>query len=72
MEKCLSGDIQESFFSKNQYGLFLNKNGKALIIPTFNQFVLSESNFDGIFTTNKNHVYRYAGLLAKAIKNFEK
>lgn len=71
MQKCLGEEINEKFFSKNQYGLFLNKHGKAVIIPTFNQFMLTDRQYDGILTTHKNHIFRYAGLLSKAIKNFE-
>lgn len=70
MEQCLSNSLNQRFFTANQYGLHLNKNGKAFIIPLFNQFMLTDRIFGEQRTSNKNHIYQFCGLLAKQIRFF--
>ena len=71
IEECLAQNIEKTFFTTNQHGIFLNKKGKAYIIPLFNDFMLKLSYFQEHRITNKNHIYQLAGLLAKQIKKFE-
>ena len=70
IEACLSGEIQKNFVTKNQHGIFLNKKGKAYIIPLFNDFVERLRFFQERRVSNKNHIYTIAGQLAKSIKTY--
>ncbi len=71
IEECLEGKLTKKHFTGNQHGLHLNKHGKALIIPMFNLFLTKSRNFLQLETSNKNHIYQYAGYLVKKIKTHE-
>jgi len=71
IEQCLDGKLEKDFFTKNQYGLFFNKTGKAFIIPLFNDFLRQERTFLNRESTNKNHMYHLAGMLAQRIRSEE-
>jgi len=68
IEACIDETLQQSFFSKNQHGLFLNKTGKAFIIPLFNALLRKETKWLNQESTIKNHVYYLAGRLANRIR----
>lgn len=68
MEQCFEKKLLSSFFSKNQFGLFLNKHGKAFIIPLFNNFMRKEIKFQNKETSVRNHIYNMAGRLAHRIR----
>ncbi len=68
LEHCLSNAIEPDFFSSNQYGIFLNKKGKGFIIPMFNDFLRQPRRFLNQESSNKNHIYRMASLLARRIR----
>lgn len=68
IDACMAKKLQVSFFTKNQYGLFLNKEGKAFIIPLFNAFLRKELSFLNRNSTIKNHIYYLAGRLARRIR----
>lgn len=68
IQLVFEGKLLESFFTQNQYGIFFNKNGKAFIIPAFNEFLRSKRNYLGQETSVKNHVYFMAGRLAQRIR----
>ena len=68
IEQCVEKKLQSSFLTKNQFGLFLNKEGKAFIIPLFNDFLRSKRNFLNQESTVKNHIYHLANLLAQRIR----
>ncbi len=68
IEQCLSGELDTAFFTSNQYGLFLNKKGKGFIIPLFNQHLRAKRRYLNQESTNKNHIYRLATLLARRIR----
>ncbi|MFK7947310.1 MAG: CRISPR-associated endonuclease Cas1 [Saprospiraceae bacterium] len=72
LEQCFASNLNKSYFTKNQHGLFLNKNGKAVIIPLFNQFILSQRFFGEQRTIVKNHIYQLCGQLTKQIRFFMK
>ncbi|MEM6380776.1 MAG: CRISPR-associated endonuclease Cas1, partial [Bacteroidota bacterium] len=65
---CLDRQLKKTFFTKNQYGIFLNKTGKAFIIPLFNEFLRSERTFLNQTATVKNQIYFLAGRLAQKIR----
>lgn len=68
IEMCMDKHLKESFFTKNQYGIFLNKEGKAFIIPAFNDFMRSTTTYLHQESTVKNHIYFTAGRLAQRIR----
>jgi CRISPR-associated protein Cas1 len=69
VEQCVEGQLKKSFFTKNQYGLFLNKDGKAFIIPLFNDFLRQEREFLGQTSNIRNHIYFMCGRLAQRIRS---
>lgn len=69
IEACFKKEIDTSFFTKNQYGIFLNKAGKAYFIPLFNDFMRSNSDFLGQNTSTKNHIYGLADKLTSRIRS---
>lgn len=68
VQQALERKIDSAFFSKNQYGLFLNKHGKAYFIPLFNDFLRSKRNYLNLESTVKNHIYFLAARLAQRIR----
>ena len=42
IELCLGKLLLKNYFSKNQHGIFLNKAGKAFLIPKFNELLRKE------------------------------
>lgn len=71
IEECFISNLEAQFFSKNQYGLFLNKKGKAYIIPLFNDYLRSQKRYFGRDSSVRNHIYHLAAKLAQRIRSFE-
>jgi CRISPR-associated protein Cas1 len=69
MEQCISRQLLPAFFTKNQHGIFLNKKGKAHLIPLFNDYLREEVTFFGRSATRNNHIFYLAGQLAQRIKS---
>lgn len=67
-QQCFANKVESRFFTQNQYGIFLNKEGKAFFIPLFNDFLRSSRSFLGQESTVKNHIYFMAGRLAQRIR----
>ena len=65
---CVQGQMQPGFFAKNQYGFFLNKHGKAFLIPAFNDFLRQRVTYLQQEATVKNHIYFLAARLAQRIR----
>lgn len=68
LEQCFEKKLDKNFFTKNQYGLVLNKHGKAFIIPMFNTFMRSDLKYQNRDSTARNHIYHLAGRLAYRIR----
>lgn len=68
VEQALERKVDKAFFSKNQFGLFLNKHGKAYFIPLFNDFLRSKREYLNLESTVKNHIYFLAARLAQRIR----
>lgn len=68
IDLCLDGKIEQTHLTKNQHGLFLNKKGKAVIIPAFNAFLREKRRYLGQEASTKNQIYRLATLLARRIR----
>lgn len=69
INQCLQEKLSETFFTKNQYGLFLNREGKAFIIPLFNDFLRSNRKFANQETSVKNQIYAMASRLSQRIRS---
>lgn len=69
IDLCLSGELEKNFTTKNQYGIFFNKEGKAFIIPKFNEFLRSKRSYLGQESDVKNHIYTLMGRLAQRIRS---
>ncbi|MEM6698810.1 MAG: CRISPR-associated endonuclease Cas1 [Bacteroidota bacterium] len=70
IQECTHLKIEKNFFTKNQHGLYLNKTGKAYIIPLFNDFLRSERKFQQRESSVKNHIHFIAGQLAQRIRTY--
>jgi len=68
IEQCLQGKVEKRFFTSNKHGVFLNKHGKAYIIPLFNKFMRQEKEFQNMKVSHKNQIYHFAGKLATRIR----
>lgn len=68
VQECLENRLDKNFFTRNQHGLFLNKEGKAFLIPLFNNFLRSTRTYFERESTVKNHIYFLAHLLAQRIR----
>lgn len=68
LEAFFNSQIKKSFFTKNQHGVFLNKTGKAFIIPLFNQWLRTEIKYLDREATTKNQIYFICGRLASHIR----
>ena len=69
VQECLEKRLQPSFFTRNQHGLYLNKEGKAYLIPLFNDYLRSERKYFNRESTVRNHIYYLANLLAQRIRS---
>lgn len=68
IEACWKDQLKKDFFTKNQHGLFLNKKGKAFLIPLLNDFLRQDLNYLSREASAKNHIYHLAGRLAQRIR----
>ena len=68
---CLKEELLKSFFAANQHGMFLNKKGKSVLIPRFNGWLVEQRHFNHMDSSNRQHIYRTAGLLTRRIRGKE-
>jgi CRISP-associated protein Cas1 len=68
IEMCMEEHLLQSFFTANQYGMVLNKNGKAVLIPRFNTWLQESKRFNERNISTRNQIYHFAGLLATQIR----
>ncbi|MEM9984402.1 MAG: CRISPR-associated endonuclease Cas1 [Bacteroidota bacterium] len=71
IDECLLHTLESSYVTANQYGLFLNKQGKAYLIPLFNEWLRSTRRHAGRETSVRNHIYTLAAKLAQRVRTFE-
>ncbi len=55
-------------FVLNEKGIWLSKTGRKFFIPLFNDFFAQRINYNGKTLSRKNHIFRFAGLLAAKLK----
>jgi CRISPR-associated protein Cas1 len=65
--------LQQSIFVNTHFvekknGWWLSKIGRKHYIPLFNDFMAARIEWQNYQTTRKNHIHRFAGLLAKQLK----
>ncbi len=66
---CCEGALDPAHFEPKDGGWWIGKAGKAVLIPRFNDFLLTScTSEDGLETTVRNHLTAYAGLLADDIR----
>ncbi len=70
IQLCLEEELLSSFFSANQHGVFLNKNGKKVLIPRFNGWLLEEKRFNEQELNARSHIFQLAGMLSRRIRSF--
>lgn len=69
VQECLENRLQKNFFTRNQHGLYLNKEGKAYLIPLFNDYLRTERKYFNRESTVRNHIYYLAHLLSQRIRS---
>lgn len=67
---CKEGKLDIYCFDNKNEGWWLNKKGKAQLIPAFNTFLSTKRNDQGRTETVRNHIYIFAGQLAKKIMHW--
>lgn len=71
IEQFTAGRIKTTFFKRGGGGVLLDKEGKAFLIPLFNQWLRSERTHDNRKTNVKNHIYQLAARLAAKLRKNE-
>ncbi|MCD4675184.1 MAG: CRISPR-associated endonuclease Cas1 [Desulfobacula sp.] len=67
MNACMDSTLIPSFFDSKNKGWFLNKAGKRIFIPRFNENMEQRCTFNGRTKLRKNHLLAFAGELAALI-----
>ena len=70
IDLCLEDQLLKSFFSANQHGVFLNKKGKAILIPRFNAWLKEPKRIFEREATIRNQIFQAAGRLSRTIRNY--
>lgn len=69
LEQYLAHRVPAAFFTRRkEYGVILNKEGKAFLIPCFNEWLRSERLWGGKKTSVRNHIYQLAGRFANKLR----
>ncbi|MEM6317666.1 MAG: CRISPR-associated endonuclease Cas1 [Bacteroidota bacterium] len=68
IEACIDKHLRNNFFTHNQHGIFLNKEGKAWLIPTFNEMLRTEIKWLNQEASARNQIYYLATRLARRIR----
>lgn len=71
IDLCLNKEWQPGFTDAKADGSYwLNREGKRLLIPRWNEYLTGREPFYQYQTTRKNSIYRYAGELRQRIETF--
>jgi CRISPR-associated protein Cas1 len=62
-------DLGSGSFKITATGIFLDKKGKAMLIPRFLGYMDSRTTFNGRISTRRNHIINFAGDLAHQLFN---
>ncbi len=67
MQLILGNKIKETYFVKKEQGFWLNKQGKRIIIPAYNQFLHKRFKLEGHYYSLKQFIYTLSNELGKLI-----
>lgn len=67
---CIDGELNEHHFSAKKQGFWINKAGKRILIPTFNEYLDQKINIDNKVLKLKNIIYAHSNELGNLIMNF--
>lgn len=68
IDMCCHEEVERRYFNDSHSGTFLNKEGKAFLIPKFHAWLGAPRVEDGRELSVRNHVHRLAGMLASRIR----
>ena len=72
LEACLRGILDDpSFYRAKGKGVMLDKAGKRVVIPLFNDYMEQVKQHDGKRFSRKNHIYRFVQLFANQLKDID-
>lgn len=70
--KLFSDDhLDSKCFSHDNGGYMLNKKGKAVLIPAYNEYLLVRIKFNGQVGKLKDHIFNHCSQLAQQLKSIE-
>lgn len=70
LDLCHEAALDIRHFEPRDGGWWVGKAAKAVLIPRFNDFLLTEREADGATCSVRNHIYAYAGQLADHIREW--
>lgn len=68
VDACREHALSDAFFEPKDNGWWISRAGKGWLIPRFNAFLEETLETDGARKSRKNHIYDYAGRLAREIR----
>jgi CRISPR-associated protein Cas1 len=72
VEEIWQGNVNETYFTTLPDKTYLNKAGKAYLIPCFLNWLGERTTHNNQLTTRQNHINRKAGALALQLLDFKK
>ena len=70
IQLCMQEVIFPDFFTEKDGGIWLEKEGRQLLISTFNDYMSEVVDMNGIERNRKTHIYFYCTDLAKQFTSF--
>lgn len=70
LQICHEDVLDLRHFEPRDGGWWVGKQAKAVLIPRFNDFLLSERKADGETRSVRNHIYAFAGALADLLREW--
>jgi len=67
MKLILNKEIKPEHFIPKEQGYWLSKEGKRIVIPTFNQYLRKRTMFDGNYYSLKKYIFALSNDLGKLI-----
>lgn len=68
---CIEEKLNETHFVPKEQGFWINKAGKRIIIPTFNEYLHQRIRTSGRVQKLKDIIYSYSNDLGNQINNYE-
>jgi len=64
----MQSELEKKHFTAKDSGFLLNRSGKKVLIPAYNEYLAKRMLFNEKITTFKNHIYFYCQNMAQQIK----